>query len=93
MQNTALEPKRRKPNIIMYIRCLSGLKILPASDTALSATHARQNLRRQPCKSFIEVCRNSAAAAGSGVRLVVNLGKVLKIEVGVDLRGRDISMT
>ena len=32
----------------------------------------------------------SAAAAGPGVRLVINLGKVLKIKVGIDLGGGDI---
>ena len=54
---------------------------------------SRQNLRRRPPESVIRICRGSASAAGPWVRLVVHLGEVLKIEMGVDLRGRDIGMT
>jgi len=38
------------------------------------------------------ICRRFSALSGAGVGPIVDLGEVLEIEVGVDLRGADVGV-
>ena len=59
--------------------------ISPADRFSINPASTERRVAQPPDSAF--------TAAGAGMGLVVDLGQVLEIEVGVDLRGRDVSVT
>ncbi len=59
--------------------------ISPADRFSANPASTERRVAQPPDSAF--------TAAGAGMGLVVDLGQVLEIEVGVDLRGRDVSVT
>ncbi len=59
--------------------------ISPAERFSANPASTEHRVAQQPDSAF--------TATGARMGLVVDLGQVLEIEVGVDLRGRDVSVT